>query len=80
MSDSQHDTDDDPQGGYDVQCWRTPDELGHRFNDDTYHGTGCGASTTWTAMCGASLIDGLPDPDPVDCMTCIVKEARNALD
>ncbi len=29
---------DEPQGGYDVKCWRTTDGVGHRFDDDTYDG------------------------------------------
>jgi hypothetical protein len=45
-------SDDDPQGGHDVRCWRTP---------------------------GASFEHGVPNLDePMDCMTCIVMEARRA--
>lgn len=74
-------SDDDPQGGYDVQCWRTPDGVGHRFDDNTYDSlTGCGVdSSEWKAWCGASLEHGVPDlKDPIDCMTCLVREADRA--
>lgn len=71
-------TDDEPQGGNDVQCWRTPDGVGHRFDDSTYISlTGCDlGSFKWRAWCDASLEHGEPDLDnPVDCMTCIVRKA-----
>lgn len=69
-------SDDDPQGGYDVLCWRTQDGVGHRFDDDTYHGDN-GNPSTWRAMCGTPIDNGVPDlDDPVDCMTCVVLEAR----
>lgn len=66
-------SDDDPQGGYDVKCWRTPDGIGHRFDDDTYVDWD---TSEWAGLCGASLENGVPDTEnPMDCMTCIVKEA-----
>lgn len=66
--------DDDPQGEYDVLCWRTNDSIGHRFDDETYVANDVAG---WKAMCGADTDSGVPDlDDPVDCMTCIVKEAR----
>ncbi len=67
--------DPEPQGGYDVQCWRTVDGIGHRFDEATYDGDN-GNFAAWKAMCGAPIDSGVPDlDDPVDCMTCIVKEA-----
>lgn len=73
--------DDDPQGGYDVSCWRTPDGVGHRFDDDTYDSlTGCNQdSLEWAAWCGTSLEHGVPDVEgPIDCMTCLVQGVRRA--
>lgn len=71
-------SDDDPQGGYDVKCWRTSDGIGHRFDDDTYDGDN-GSPSEWKAMCGARIDSGVPDlDDPIDCMTCIIKEAHRA--
>lgn len=71
-------SDDDPQGGYDVRCWRTPDGVGHRFDDETYDGDN-GDSSGWRALCGASIESGVPDlDDPIDCMTCLVREVDHA--
>ena len=76
MDDSRND--DDPQGGHDVLCWRTPDGVGHRFDDDTYSGGGCEATPSeWATTCGANLEHGVPDLDePMDCMTCIALTVR----
>lgn len=63
--------DDQPQGGPDVRSWSTPDDIGHRFDDDTYLEW---SPSEWRAICGASLEDAWPDlEDPVDCMACIAK-------
>lgn len=49
--------------------WRTKDGVSHRLSTKL-HGI-------WIALCGADLNDTLHGSnDPIDCMTCIVKEAR----
>lgn len=70
MDDCQN-LDDEPQGGPDVQSWRTQDGIGHRFDDETYVEWDAGE---WLTICRASLEHGVPDlKDPVDCMACIAK-------
>lgn len=71
----EEDLDNQPQGGPDVRSWRTPDGIGHRFDDDTYAGSGCELSPSeWRAICDAPLECAAPDlEDPVDCMACIAR-------
>lgn len=65
------DLDDQPQGGPDVLSWRTPDGVGHRFDDGTYIEYD---TSGWQAICDASLENALPDlVYSVDCMACVAK-------
>ena len=70
MDDSRN-LEDEPQGGPDVQSWRTPNGVGHRFDDHSYVEWDAGE---WLAICGVALDLALPDrANPVDCMACIAK-------